>query len=189
MRALRLPSVFLPSLLALAACGEGRVDWNEPENLLLAEEVTDRDGFAELDYVSLIDAPCKPVYDALTAVEEYPQFIQGVDQVQLLQHTQRSKTVQIAQRVIGRQTNAKVEWTFDPERMRIEFKTLSSDLTYNDGYYKLEQSPDGKRCVVRTKFLVKQGKGLSLDALGQATREAFLTAARGVKKRATAPAG
>src|SRR5262249_17532197 len=73
------------------------------------------------------------------------------------------------------------------EKRRIEFKTLTSDLTYNDGYYKFEDSPDGKRCLVKSLFIVKQGQGLSLGALGQATRESFLTAARGVKKRASAP--
>ena len=75
------------------------------------------------------------------------------------------------------------------DRAGIQFKTLNSDLTYNDGYYKLVESPDGKRCLVKTLFLVKQAQGLSLGALGQATRETYLAAARGVKKRATAPSG
>jgi len=181
----RVPSVLLAALV-LAACGR-EVDWSAPENLLIKERTTDRDGFVELEYWSLIDAPCSRIYDALVDVEHYPDFIPGVDSVSLLERTERSKTVQIAQRVIGRQANAKVQWTFDPETRRIEFKTLTSDLTYNDGYYKFVDSPDGKRCLVKSLFIVKQGPGLSLGALGQATRESFLTAARGVKKRASAP--
>ena len=86
--------------------------------------------------------------------------------------------------MIGRQSSAKVEWIFDPERKKIDFRTLQSDLTYNDGNYQLEQSPDGKRCMVRSSFLVKEGRGLSLGALAQATRESFTAAARGVRKRA-----
>jgi hypothetical protein len=92
--------------------------------------------------------------------------------------------VQIAQRVIGRQSSAKVEWTFDRDRKKIDFRTLQSDLTYNDGNYQLQESPDGKRCAVHSSFLVKEGRGLSLGALAQATRESFMSAARGVRKQA-----
>jgi ribosome-associated toxin RatA of RatAB toxin-antitoxin module len=175
-------------VVLLAACDRS-VDWSAPENLLLRDKATDRNGFVELDYWSLVDAPCQRIYEALVDVEHYPDFIPGVQRVQLLGQSERSKTVQIAQNVIGRQANAKVEWMFDPKQREIQFKTLASDLTYNDGYYKFEESPDGKRCLVKTLFLVKQAQGLSLGALGQATRETYLAAARGVKKRATAPSG
>ena len=178
--------VLLLGSLLIAACGD-QVDWSAPEDLLIHEKATDRDGFVELDYWSLIDAPCQRVYEALIDVEHYPEFIPGVQRVQLLSQTEGSKTVQIAQDVIGRQANAKVEWMFDPQKRDIQFKTLSSDLTYNDGYYKFQESPDKKRCLVKSLFLVKQAQGMSLGALGQATRESFLTAARGVKKRASAP--
>jgi len=94
----------------------------------------------------------------------------------------------MAQRVIGRQSNAKVEWTFHPEKHEIDFKTLNSDLNYNDGHYELEPSPDGKRCLVRSNFLVKEGQGMAqsvpIGVLAAGTKEAFLAAAQGVKKRA-----
>ena len=185
----RVPRATSPAfvgLVLLLGCGR-TIDWSSPENLLIHEKATDRDGFAELDYWSLIDAPCQRVYEALVDVEHYPDFIPGVNRVQLLSKTDDSKTVQIAQNVIGRQANAKVEWSFDARKPEIQFKTLTSDLTYNDGYYKFEESPDKKRCLVKSLFVVKPGQGLSLGALGQATRESFLTAARGVKKRASAP--
>lgn len=184
----RTASSLLGVFLVVAGCGERGVDWSEPENLLVRETVTDRDAFAELEYWSLLDSPCQPVFDALADVDHYEDFIPGVDRTQLVAESPTTKTIQIAQRVIGRQTNARVEWTFDTDRRRIEFKTLASDLTYNDGYYAFDESPDGKRCLVKTMFLVKQGKGLSLHALGQATRESFLTAARGVRKRAAGAA-
>jgi carbon monoxide dehydrogenase subunit G len=184
----RATSSLLGMVLVVAGCGEGKVDWTEPENLLLREKITDRDTFVELDYWSILDTPCQPVYDALADVDHYEDFIPGIDSTALIAESPTTKTIQIAQRVIGRQTNAKVEWTFDEPRHRIEFKTLASDLSYNDGYYALEESPDGKRCLVKTMFLVKSGKGVSLNALGQATRESFMTAARGVRKRAGATA-
>jgi ribosome-associated toxin RatA of RatAB toxin-antitoxin module len=174
----------------LASCGGGAsIDWSAPENLLLREKSANVDEGVQLDYWSLVDAPCQPVYDALTDVEHYPDFVPGIDRAQILGVTDNTKTIQIAQRVIGRQSNAKVEWTFHPDTKSIDFKTLSSDLNYNDGHYALHSSPDGKRCLVRSTFLVKQGQGMTqavpIGVLAAGTREAFLAAAQGVKKRAT----
>ena len=183
-----LPRVLAGLTLALAACGEAGIDWSKPENFLLREKSAKKDDGVQLDYWSLVDAPCPAVYDALADVEHYPDFVPGVDRTQILMVGGNSKTIQIAQRVIGRQSNAKVEWTFHPEARTIDFKTLASDLNYNDGHYALESSPDGKRCLVRSTFLVKQGQGMAqavpIGVLAAGTREAFLAAAQGVKKRA-----
>ena len=177
-------------VLILAACGESGVDWSKPENLLLREKSAKKDEGVQLDYWSLVDASCKAVYDALADLEHYPDFIPGVDRTQILATDTNSKTIQIAQRVIGRQSNAKVKWTFHPDSRQIEFTTLSADLNYNDGHYDLDSSPDGKRCLVRSTFVVKQGQGMAqavpIGVLAAGTREAFLAAARGVKKRAAA---
>ena len=182
--------VILGLVHVLAACGESGVDWGKPENFLLREKSAKKDDGVQLDYWSLVDATCKAVYDALADVEHYPDFIPGVDRTQILTVDGNSKTIQIAQRVIGRQSNAKVKWTFHPDSRQIEFTTLSADLNYNDGRYDLESSPDGKRCLVRSTFLVKQGQGMAqavpIGVLAAGTRAAFLAAAQGVKKRAAA---
>jgi hypothetical protein len=90
--------------------------------------------------------------------------------------------------VIGRQNNAKVEWKMDAAKPRIEFKTVASDFSFNTGYYDFESSPDGKRCLLHTLFLVKQKEGtgdqVPVGQLAQATRDAYTAAAQGVKKRA-----
>ena len=174
--------------LVLVGCGEAGVDWSKPENFLLREKSTSTDDGVQLDYWSLVDTSCKNVYEALSDVEHYADFVPGVDRTQILSVEGDSKTIQIAQRVIGRQSNAKVKWTFNPEKRRIDFTTLSSDLNYNDGHYELDSSPDGRRCLVRSTFLVKQGQGMAqavpIGVLAAGTREAFLAAAQGVKKRA-----
>ena len=174
-------------VLLLAGCGERAIDWNAPENFLLRERSSKVDDKVKLEYVSLVDATAKSVYDALTDVEHYADFIPAVDSVQLLGVNDNTKTVQIAQRVIGRQSNAKVEWTFHPDQLRIEFKTLVSNLSNNDGSYEIIASPDGKRCVVRSTFIVAEptGSAAPIGVLASGTREAFLAAARGVKARAT----
>jgi len=186
----RATVVLVGFTLLLAGCGERGVDWSGPENLLLREKSAKRDNGIELTYWSLVDATCQAIYDALIDIEHYPDFIPGVDRANLLSVTPTSKTLQLAQRVIGRQSNAKVEWTFNPEKREIDFKTLTSDLSFNDGHYELEGSPDGKRCLVRSTFLVKEGEGMTqsvpIGVLAAGTRDAFLAAAQGVKKRAAA---
>lgn len=175
-------------LLLLAGCGEGSVDWGAPENFVLREKSAKTDEGVKLEYWSLVDAPAQAMYEALADVEHLPDFVPGVDSVQLLEGSGTSKTVQIGQRVIGRQANAKVRWTFFPERRRIEFKTLVSNLSNNDGSYEIEPSPDGKRCLVRTTYLVREGQGqtqsVPIGVLVSGTRESFLAAARGVRQRA-----
>jgi len=180
----------LPVLLGAAlllGCGDKKIDWAAPENLMLHEDSSKEDEAAVLEYWSLIDAPCKPIYDALADVEHYPEFVPGVDRSNLLAVTDNTKTIQIAQRVISRQSNAKVEWKFDPAKQHIEFKTLHSDLAYNDGSYDLEASPDGKRCLVKSRYVVKgsEGQPVPVGVLASGTREGFLAAAKGVRKRAT----
>ena len=185
--------VLLAVGLLLAACGEAGVDWSKPENFLLREGSAKKDDGVELQYWSLVDASCHAVYDALADVEHYPDFVPGVDRAQILAVDGGSKTIQIAQRVIGRQSNAKVQWTFHPDKRQIDFKTLSSDLNYNDGHYELEASPDDRRCLVRSTFLVKQGQGMTqavpIGVLAAGTRDAFLSAAQGVKKRVVGATG
>jgi len=175
--------------LLLAGCGERGVDWSAPENLLLRETSSKQDNGIRLAYWSLVDAPCQAIYDALVDIESYPEFIPGVDRANILNASATSKTAQVAQRVIGRQSNAKVEWKFDRQNRIIDFTTLTSDLSFNDGHYEFEDAPDGKRCLVRTTFLVKEGEGMTqavpIGVLAQGTHDAFLAAAKGVKNRAT----
>ena len=126
------------------------------------------------------------MYQALADVEHYPDFIPGVDQVQLLEAKGDTKTVFIAQRVIGRQSSAKVVWTLDPAKRHVSFTTVQSNLSYNDGSYEIEGSPSGTRSLVRSHFLVKEADAtpVPIGVLATATREAFLTAAKGVRDRA-----
>jgi ribosome-associated toxin RatA of RatAB toxin-antitoxin module len=145
----------------------------------------------QLQYWSLLDAPCQQVYDARADVEHYPDFIPGIDSVQLMGQTENSKTVLMGQRVISRMASAKVEWTFRRAPLRIDFKTLTSDYAFNDGSYTFESSPDGTRCLVHFTFLVKPAKGAgapSQSTVTEETRACFAPAVGAVKKRAASQA-
>jgi carbon monoxide dehydrogenase subunit G len=173
----------------VAGCGGStEIDWTAPESLILWENAATTEEGVELQYWSLIDAPPDAVYSALTDIEHYAEFMPGVSDVQLLDATPTTKTVQMARQVVKRHGSAKVEWTFAPAARRIEFRTLESDLAHNDGSYEVEASPDGQRCLVRATFLVRDDvnvQAVPARVIASATRESFRAAADGVKRRAT----
>jgi len=174
-------------VFALAACSRGKkVDWSAPENFFYYETSADVDGGVELVYWALVDAPADGVYKALADVEHYMQFVDGVDRTQLLSASGNVKTIQIAQRVIGRQNNAQVRWTLDPAAHKIAFKTEQSDLYYNEGGYEVIASPDGQRALVKVTFIVKESEHVNIPrgVLASGTRDSFEIAAKSIKKRA-----
>ena len=179
-------------LSSVVACGERGVDWSAPESLIAREEVAEQGEGVKLEYWSLLDAPCKAVYDALADVEHYPEFVPGVDTAQIVGRTENTKTILVAQRVLNRTANQKAEWRLDPGKPLVEFRTLTSDTSFNDGRHEFEPSPDGARCSVHTTFVVKPAPGgtaPSRDALRQATHDSFLAAIGGVRKRAAGGKG
>ena len=176
-------------LIVLAACShEKKMDWSAPENFFYHEASSDVDGGVQLVYWALVDAPADAIYKALADVEHYSDFVDGVDRTQLLAQGENTKTVQIAQRVIGRQNNAKVKWNFQPEAKKIDFKTEQSDLYYNEGNYEIIPSPDGKRALVKVIFLVKESEHVNIPkgVLASSTRDSFAAAAKSIKKKAVA---
>ncbi len=177
-------------VMLMAGCSrEPKVDWSAPENFFYRETSSNVDGGIQLVYWSLTDTPADANYKALADVEHYMDFVDGVDRTQLLAQSGNTKTIQIAQRVIGRQNNATVLWTFHPETRKIEFKTEQSDLYYNEGSYEITPSPDGRRSLVKVTFIVKESQYVSIPrgVLASGTRDSFEAAAKSIKKKATGP--
>jgi hypothetical protein len=175
-------------LIVIAGCSrEQKVDWSAPENFFYRETSSNVDGGIQLVYWALTDTPADANYKTLADVEHYMDFVDGVDRTQLLAQSGDTKTIQIAQQVIGRQNNATVLWTFHPEARKIDFKTEQSDLYYNEGGYEIIPSPDGKRSLVKVTFIVKESEHVSIPkgVLASGTRDSYEAAARSVKKRAT----
>ena len=178
--------------LAFGGCSkEKQVDWAAPENFFYYENSANAEKGVELTYWALVDAPADAVYTALSDVEHYSEFVDGVDRTQLLTQSGNTKKVIIAQRVIGRQNNAQVVWTFHPEQKKIEFDTVESDLYENQGAYEVIASPDGKRSLVKVLFKVRESEHVSVPrgVLASTTRDSFGSAAKSIKKRALEIAG
>src|SRR4051812_29305269 len=93
-------------VMSFTACSrEPAIDWSAPENFFYREESSNVDNAVKLVYSALVDVPADANYKALADVEHYMDFVDGVDRTQLVAQQGNTKTVQIAQRVIGRQNN------------------------------------------------------------------------------------
>ncbi len=186
----RLVKVLAFVLVTLGAVGCARkpaIDWSVKENFFMVETSgKNEDDSVRLEYHSLVDAPADAVYAALAAPEDYVVFVEGVSDSGKISAEGNSRVIHITQNVIGRQTRAQTKYTFHPEQRKIEFDTLQSDSTFNQGSYEVTPSPDGKRCYVVSIFNVREKSGQKMPpgVLTAATREAFAQAARSVKARA-----
>lgn len=173
----------------VAACQSGKpsVDWSAKENFFAVEKVgKNDDDSVRLEYHSLVDAPADAVYNALAEPENYVVFVKGVSDSGKISGEANARTIHITQNVIGRQTRARVKYTFHPEERKIEFETIESDSTLNDGSYEVAPSPDGKRAYVVTVFNVREKSGQKMPpgVVMSGTRESFHAAAQSVKARA-----
>ena len=166
-----------------------KVDWTAAENFFVVEKVDKGEGDGtRLEFHSLVDAPADGVYGALAEPENYAAFVEGVTDSGKMTAQGNVKVTHITQNVIGRQNRAEVEWTLHPTEKKIEFKTLKSDLNYNDGSYQVIPSPDGKRAYVISIYNLREKEGGIKAPPGvavSATRESFAAAARSLKKRAS----
>ena len=114
----RMPSAVLGLMVLVVACGEKSIDWSAPENLVYVEKSDTTDDGVRLEYWSLVDAPCKAIYEALVDVEHYPEFIPGVDQTQIVNRTENSKVVLISPRSVGKKPFTPKRLCRTPENQR-----------------------------------------------------------------------
>jgi carbon monoxide dehydrogenase subunit G len=180
----------IAALLLVSAFGcrsQPSIDWSGKENFFAVEKVgKNEDGSVRLEYHSLVDAPADAVYQALAEPENYVVFVKGVTDSGKISGEGNTRTIHITQSVIGRQTRARVKYTFHPQERTIDFQTIESDSTLNDGSYVITASPDGKRSYVVSLFNVREKSGQKMPpgVVMSGTREAFLEAAQSVKARA-----
>mgnify|MGYP001199793248 CR=1 FL=1 len=179
------------ALVALAVgCHRERFDWEQKEDFLLVRnEKQLEDGSVRMEFVSLVNAPADELYRALSDVEHHAEFIEGVTESTLVSNEGNRKVVDVTNSVLGRPNRAKIEWTMEPERRKIAFKTLKAQLTDNSAEYAIEPSPDGKRARVTTIYFLrdKGGHPFPLHSLRMAIRDSYVAAVSGVKRRALGP--
>ena len=177
-------------LLLCAACMRDRFDWGQKENFMLSQsETTLDDGSVRMEFESLIDAPADPLFLAFSDVEHHAEFVTGVSESKLVSSAGNKKVIDITNEVLGRPNRAKIEWTIEPQRRKLSFKTIEAQYTDNSAEYVMEPSPDGTRTRVKTIYYLrdKGGHPFPLYTLRAAIRDGYVAAVSSVKRRALGP--
>ena len=82
-----------------------------------------------------------------------------------------------------------IEWTIEPQKRTLSFKTVEAQFTDNSAEYTIEPSPDGKRSKITTIYYLrdKGGHPFPLHSLRSAIKENYVKALESVKRRALGP--
>jgi hypothetical protein len=177
-------------LLLCAACMRDRFDWGQKENFMLSQtETTLDDGSVRMEFESLIDAPADPLFLAFSDVEHHAEFVTGVSESKLVSSSGNTKVIDITNEVLGRPNRARIEWTIEPQKRKLSFKTIEAQYTDNSAEYVMEPSPDGTRTRVKTIYYLrdKGGHPFPLYTLRAAIRDGYVAAVSSVKRRALGP--
>ena len=177
-------------LLLCAACSRDRFDWGGKEDFLLSQsEETQGDGSVRMEFVSLMNAPADALFMAFSDVEHHAEFVEGVTESKLVSSKDNTKTIDITNQVLGRPNRAKIEWTIEPQKRKLSFKTVEAQFTDNSAEYAIEPSPDGTRSRVTTIYYLrdKGGHPFPLYSLRTAIRDNYVEAVSSVKRRALGP--
>ncbi len=177
-------------LLLSAACLRGeRFDWEHQEDFMLSRsEDTLKDGSVRMEFVSLVNAPADALFMAFSDVEHHAEFVEGVTESKLVSSKDNKKTIDITNQVLGRPNRATIEWTIEPQKRKLSFKTIEARFTDNSAEYTIDPSPDGTRSRVTTLYYLRdKGAPFPLHSLRTAIRESYLAALGSVKRRALGP--
>jgi hypothetical protein len=176
-------------LLLCTACWRDRFDWGQSENFMLSQsENTLDDGAVRMEFVSLVNAPADPLFLAFSDVEHHAEFVTGVSESKLVSSSGNKKVIDITNQVLGRPNRATIEWTIEPQKRMLSFKTIEAQYTDNSAEYVIAPSPDGTRSRVTTTYYLRdKGGPFPLYTLRNAIRDSYVAAVSSVKRRALGP--
>ncbi len=177
-------------LLVFSAACRHSFDWGQQEQFMLSqEEKTLDDGSVRMEFVSLVNAPADPLFLAFSDVEHHAEFVTGVSESRLVSSSGNKKVIDITNQVLGRPNRATIEWTIEPQKRRLSFKTIEAQYTDNSAEYVIDPSPDGTRSRVTTIYYLrdKGGHPFPLYTLRGALRDGYVAAVGSVKRRALGP--
>lgn len=102
----------------------------------------------------LVDAPKQKVFELARKVEDYPDFMPDVEEVEVLKRDDETGVAHI--RWVGKveiqSISKKIRWVeesiWDSENLKSEFKLLEGDYKKYGGNWSFEEVEDGKTLVV-----------------------------------------
>lgn len=158
--------------------------WKEAKEIV--EEEFDRsNNLSNTRFVSVVDGPIDKVEAALWNVENSADTVDNIRYSKLVKQDANKKVVEIHLQALNLPLQRyTMEFTRHPDRHRIDFVTVESQLQHLEGYYQLEASPDGKKTRVEYHSAARDKVAVPFPSsvLEGANRETFVNTIRGVKK-------
>jgi len=163
--------------------------WKDAKEIV--EESFNKDGaVATIRYVGVVEGPIDKVQDAVWGVERSSQMIDNIKKSELIKQEGNSKTVLMQLQALNLPLQQyTMEFTLDPAKHQVNFKTLQAQAADLEGAYKLEASPDGTRTRItyEAKSTDKIAVPFPAAVIESANRETFVNTVRGVEKALKAP--
>jgi len=157
-----------------------------------AKEIDEEVSFYEKDgpkssmrFVSVIDAPLPKVQEALWQVERSAEIVENISRSKLVKQEGNVKVLEMHLQPLNLPLQYyTMEFTFFPDRHRVEFKTVESNTQDISGSYQLEPSPDG----LRTKLTYeasgtdKVSVPVPESVMESASKQTYVNTVRGITK-------
>lgn len=156
------------------------------------KEIDDEASFYEKDgpntkmrFVSVIDAPIDKVQAALWQVERSAEIVDNISRSKLIKQEGNTKVLEMHVQPLNLPLQYyTMEFTFFPDKHRVEFKTVDSNTQDISGSYQLEASPDGKRTRLIYTATGKDKVAVPVpeSVIESASRQTFVNTVRGITK-------
>lgn len=96
-----------------------------------------------------VNAPVRVVYDIARRVEEFPEFMEDLQSLTVLERSEDGNRTVTEWVGIVREFRMTVRWVqedvWDPEMFRDDFRMLRGDLDSMSGYWQFTETPSGCR--------------------------------------------
>ena len=163
--------------------------WKDAKEIV--EESFDKSGaVATARYVGVVNGPIDKVQDAMWQVERLSEMVENFKKSELVKQEGNTKTVLVQLQALNLPLQqSTMEFTLDPAKHQVNFKTTQSQTADLEGAYSLEASPDGQRTRVtyEVKSVDKIAVPFPAAVIESANREVFVNTVRGIEKALKAP--
>ena len=166
--------------------------WKGPVKEIEFEKFTKEGDITTIQFTSRLEAPLDKVQAAMWGVERGAESVEGIRESKLVKEDGNTKVVELQLKLLSLPLQQfTMEFSLDPGKHRMSFKTLQSQTQDLNGWYQLEGSPDGTQTRVsyQAKSRAKIPLPVPQSVQESAQKEFFVNTIRGIKNRAQAPAG
>lgn len=106
----------------------------------------------KVEVSTLIRGPRAEVYKLASDMARFPEFMEDVDEVTVLERSGNETVTQWVTRLAGRRFAWKERDIFDDENFHIRYQQIEGDLKKFEGEWILEETPEGTKVTLTVDF-------------------------------------